>query len=338
MPPRSFAGRLAGPRWLARCAWNSPGCLLLLVGILLGCNFPLGKLATRAGVAPLVWATLIAVSAAAVLGVAAALLRTRIRLDWQHARYFGVTALLSHSVPGVATLMVVAHVGSGWMAALYALSPIMTTAFGALAGMRRPGPLEIAGIAAGLFGVVIIAFGKGDGGHGVAMEWIALGTLVPCVLAVGNVYRTLDWPPDTNVHWLALGTNIVSSLILGATLIATGQIAQVRQVLDVPLVAVAQVVASSSMFAAFFRLQKVGGPVTLSQIGTVAAGVGVAAGAWLLGERYPSAVWTGVALVAAGTACTVVSRSPALLERIIRATGRIGFDTPPRKQTRADRR
>jgi drug/metabolite transporter (DMT)-like permease len=64
-------------------------------------------------------------------------------------------------------------------------------------------------------------------------------------------------------------------------------------------------VASVLTFPLFFRLQAVGGPVLLSQIGTVAAAVGVAVGAGLLGERYPPGVWTGVLLIALGIGLTV---------------------------------
>ena len=51
-----------------------------------------------------------------------------------------------------------------------------------------------------------------------------------------------------------------------------------------PLVALAQIASASAMFAFFFRLQAVGGPVYLSQIGYVAAAVGLLAGTLFLGE------------------------------------------------------
>ena len=62
------------------------------------------------------------------------------------------------------------------------------------------------------------------------------------------------------------------------------------------------------MFALFFRLQHAGGPVLLSQIGTVSAGVGVLIGAGLMGERYPPLVWGGVALIALGIGLPVWAR------------------------------
>jgi drug/metabolite transporter (DMT)-like permease len=56
------------------------------------------------------------------------------------------------------------------------------------------------------------------------------------------------------------------------------------------------------MFLMFFRLQQIGGPTYLSQIGYVAAAVGVVIGVTWLGETYPAGVWTGTAIIAGGIA------------------------------------
>lgn len=77
--------------------------------------------------------------------------------------------------------------------------------------------------------------------------------------------------------------------------------------LDVPALTSAQMLASAGMFALFFRLQQVGGPVFLSQIGYVGAAVGLVSGTVLLGERYPAATWLGALVVVAGIALVTAS-------------------------------
>jgi drug/metabolite transporter (DMT)-like permease len=62
------------------------------------------------------------------------------------------------------------------------------------------------------------------------------------------------------------------------------------------------------MFLMFFRLQQLGGPTYLSQIGYVAAVVGVATGVLFLGESYPVLVWAGAAIIAAGIALTTIAQ------------------------------
>ena len=63
------------------------------------------------------------------------------------------------------------------------------------------------------------------------------------------------------------------------------------------------------MFVFFFRLQAVGGPVYLSQIGYVAAAVGLVSGTLFLGERYALLTWAGAAIVGIGVVMTTKAQS-----------------------------
>jgi drug/metabolite transporter (DMT)-like permease len=62
------------------------------------------------------------------------------------------------------------------------------------------------------------------------------------------------------------------------------------------------------MFAFFFRLQLVGGPVYLSQIGYVAAAVGLVIGVVFLDESYALLTWLGAAIIALGVSITTKAR------------------------------
>jgi len=72
----------------------------------------------------------------------------------------------------------------------------------------------------------------------------------------------------------------------------------------VPWVVAGQAASASAMFAFFFRLQAVGGPVYLSQIGYVAAAVGLFSGTLFLGEQYQLLTWAGAAIIVAGVFIT----------------------------------
>ncbi|MCR6659916.1 MAG: hypothetical protein NVV72_11420 [Asticcacaulis sp.] len=63
------------------------------------------------------------------------------------------------------------------------------------------------------------------------------------------------------------------------------------------------------MFAVFFRLQIVGGPVYLSQIGYVAAAIGLFSGTLFLGERYGLLTWLGAVVIAVGVIVTTKAQS-----------------------------
>lgn len=290
---------------------QSPALLLLAVGTLLGLNFPLGKLAQAAQVPAVLWAALISLGASSLLGAWLLLRRRPVVCDAQHLRYFVITALVSYALPNLLVLAAMAHLGSGPTAMMFTLSPLFTALLSRLAGLRAPARLEYWGIAIGFGGALLVSLARGEAGRPAAWLWVGVGLLIPLLLALGNVYRSLDWPPRADGTWLAVGSHGVAALLLLALCALTGAWRGLPALAGVPWLAAAQVAAAVLMFPLFFRLQALGGPVLLSQIGTVGAGIGVAVGAGLLGERYPPLVWGGVALIALGIGLTVWARRGA---------------------------
>jgi drug/metabolite transporter (DMT)-like permease len=287
---------------------HAPAALLLMVGALLGLTFPLGKLAGMAGIPPLVWSTLLSGGGATVLAAALLLRRQPVVLTPQLLRYFAIVAVVSYALPNALIFTAIPHLGSAYAAILFTLSPMFTVVFSFLARLRAPRRLELAGIAIGFVGTLLVASARGEAGRSVEWFWVALVALVPVSLALGNVYRTIDLPRGTPSLVLAVGSNAVAALLLLGLSAAAGQLGDFALLARVPGLIVAQVAATAAMLALFFQLQVVGGPVTLSQIGTVSAGVGVLAGTLGLGERYPAIVWIGIAIIAVGISLTVRAR------------------------------
>ena len=81
------------------------------------------------------------------------------------------------------------------------------------------------------------------------------------------------------------------------------------QLSGMPLLVLAQIASASAMFVFFFRLQAVGGPVYLSQIGYVGAAVGLISGTLVLGERYQLLTWLGAAIITIGIVMTTKAQS-----------------------------
>ena len=127
-------------------------------------------------------------------------------------------------------------------------------------------------------------------------------------LATGNVYRTLGWPEGASPKRLAAMTNLaaVPPLILVA-LVQTGAL-HLAPLVAAPGLIATQVAASTLMFLMLFRLQWLGGPTYLSQIGYVGAAVGVVIGVAYFGESYPASVWVGTGFIAIGIALSTVAQ------------------------------
>ena len=189
---------------------------------------------------------------------------------------------------------------------MVATSPVMTALLSILLKVKPPSPLGLAGIALGLAGAVTIIIARNAGLGGGDAHWLLLAVLIPVFLGIGNVYRSMGWPQGAGMR-LASAVNLaaVPPLLVLAWMWSGIDLEPLARV---PLLVLGQLIASTIMYLTFFRLQAVGGPTYLSQIGYVAAVIGVGAGVTLLGESYPAMVWAGVAVVVAGVALTTLAQ------------------------------
>lgn len=155
----------------------------------------------------------------------------------------------------------------------------------------------------------MVAATRGEAGQPADLFWVVMGLLIPVSLAAGNIYRTIDWPEGTCPIELAVGSHLASAaMLLAGILVLLGGKA-FAPLGALPLVVIAQVASATAMFAFFFRLQAVGGPVYLSQIGYVAAAVGLFAGTIFLGEHYQLLTWIGAVIITVGVVITTKAQS-----------------------------
>lgn len=284
--------------------WSSAFGLLLVTGGLLGLTLPFGKMATADGASALLWAFLISGGAGSVLLAALLAGGGRIALTAHRLRYFTVTAAVSYAIPNFLLLSAIPHLGAGYTGIMFTLSPIATLVLSILLRVRRPNGLGVVGILVGFAGAAVVALTRGEAGAPADLFWVAVGLLFPVSLAVGNIYRTYDWPPDTGPIELAAGSHLAAAVLLLAGLLLTEGVGGFAALAGMPVLAAAQAASAAAMYVFYFRLQQVGGPVYLSQISYVAAAVGLFAGTLFLGERYQLLTWLGALIVGAGVALT----------------------------------
>ena len=293
-----------------RSAWRLPLLLLLATGALLGLSTNLAKLAGEVHLPPLSFLTWSVVGSTAVL-----LLVNAIRKQWtvinrRTIEYFFVSGLVGVALPNLVFFAAVPQVGASFVSLVIAFPPLFTY-LGALAlSMEQWQTRRALGVALALSGAALLAvykFAEPDANS----FWIIATLSGPVVLAIGNIYRTARWPEGASPTALAPGMLGASGLLL----LLTGAIASTATEssslfsLSVPtdtlrptLLILAQVVTFSLQFLLLFRLQKAGGPVYLSLLGSVGAIVGVPVAVLLLGEAWPEGLLAGGLLIAAGIA------------------------------------
>ena len=288
--------------------FQNPVFLLLVTGTLIGFNFPLGKFASDVQISPMMWAMVVS------LGAAAMLLPILIRKQCLSVpkgrvlRYVVVSAIISFIAPNVLLFSVIPYVGSGYTGLMFALSPVFTLTLAGLFRLKGPRVLGITGIMFGLAGAMIVTFTRGLAPEAPPMLWIVAALSIPLLLACGNVYRTLDWPPQVAPDVLAFWSHAFAVIVfLGLLFITTGTV-PVLELTRAPWAAMSQAVVAGLTFPFFFRLQQHGGPVLLSQIGYIAAAVGLLAATLVFGEQYGRMTWIGAGVIGSGIVLTVVAQ------------------------------
>lgn len=299
---------MSGAGAMAARMVQSPAVLLLITGSLIGLNFPLGKIGMAAGISPLVWAMLVSIGASVLLFPVLVSRRRLVLPDARTLRYVVISGSISFVLPNLLLFSVIPHVGAGYSGLMFALSPVFTLSLALLFRLKGPRLLGVAGIGFGLAGAVIVAITRGAAPEAPPFIWIAAAMSIPMALALGNVYRSLDWPEGATPDGLAFWSHGFSVLVFMLMLVLSKGTIAFDELGQAPVAALAQAVVAGLTFPVFFRLQQKGGPVLLSQIGYVAAAVGLIAATLLLNEKYSPMTWAGAAVIAAGIGVTVLSQ------------------------------
>ncbi|HLN23459.1 MAG TPA: DMT family transporter [Patescibacteria group bacterium] len=283
--------------------WLAPS-LLTGFGLLLGTVPLLAKLSAQTGLSEPAFALWQALGAGlAVLAVCVAK-RTPPPLSIRHLRYYLLSGLTGIALPNLLLYWVVPRLGAGLASVSYAFPPLFTLALALLWRMERPRLHRVGGILLGLAGALMIALPQGGSLPAAVSPWWLLPALAaPLVLAIGNIYRSHDWPPDTAPLPLAAGMLLGGAVELIPLLgTASGGILPIDEASALLLLAAIAVTAGGYLM--FLELQRVAGPVYLSQVGTVMTPTGLALGTLFLGEHYGAWVWVAVAVIFVGVALT----------------------------------
>ncbi|MFG6667049.1 DMT family transporter [Halomonas sp. HNIBRBA4712] len=280
---------------------------LLAGGMLLGLSTNLAKFAGELALSPLAFLFWSLCGAALILLVLAALRGQWPPVNTRTIEYYGVSALVGVAGSNLLFFSAIAHIGAGFVALVITLPPLLTY-LGALAlRMERFETLRALGVAFALGGAVTLAAHKLAAPQA-DVRWVLLALVGPVLLAIGNLYRTLRWPPGVASEALAPGMLIAAvALLLGVSLLPGFSLTMPAGFKTLLLVAV-QALVFAGQFLLLFLLQKSGGPVLLSLLGSVGALFGVPVAILLQGESAPEGLLPGALLIGAGIALLNLGR------------------------------
>ncbi|MBH0096083.1 DMT family transporter [Psychrobacter sp. NZS113] len=282
--------------------WLIPFACLLAGGALTGISTNVAKYAVDNGLTPLgflFWS----ITGAAIILLVVALIRKELPpFNARSLEYYFVAALVSVAAANLLLFSAIPHVGASFVALILSLPPLLTYLGALMLRMERFSTVRALGVVAALIGAGVMAVQKFSAPD-TSIFWILIALCGPVLLAIGNIYRTLRWPNDTAVSALAPGMLIAAALLLGLfSMMSDFSIDIPREgLLPVGLIAV-QSCVFAGQFLLLFLLQKTGGPVLLSLLGSVGAIVGVPVAIFLQGEQPPEGLFLGASLIAIGVA------------------------------------
>ena len=277
-----------------------PWLALLGTGALLALSTNLAKVAVGVGLGPLALLTWSLSGAAVALGVLGTITRRLAVPDRATRTYLVVAALLGVVAPNLILYSAVPVVGVSFVALAIAFPPLLTYV-GALV-------LRLEGFVVGRALGVLLALAGGALLATLSLRapeaptsWILATLFAPVILAAGNLYRTLRWPAGARSEELAVGMLVVASTLLLVVGTAGGFSLHVPTAGLAPLLLIGlQTAAFALQYLLFFVLQRTGGPVVLSLMGSVAALIGVPVALLLLGETAPEGLVPAAVLVLSG--------------------------------------
>ncbi|MEQ5834680.1 DMT family transporter [Marinobacter sp. NFXS9] len=276
------------------------GCLLL-VGTFLALSLVMAKLADDAGAPRLTFLMLGLVGAGVLLTALTALQGQTMPVNRRTLEYAVVTGVLM-ALPNALGFLAVRHVGAGFISLSFAFPILITWLMAVLLGMESLRVQRLIGVLLALVGGVILALSKAGSSAGDPV-WAVLILAMPIALAIGNIYRTLRWPAGTSPIFLAAIMLFGAALALLPFALTTepGAFVDLSRSSTVLGLLGVEILVFAVLYFFYFVLQKLAGPVYLSQIGTVAAVVGTLIAVLALGEATPPNLALAGGLVAAGT-------------------------------------
>lgn len=286
-----------------------PQLLLVATGSTLGLAPPFAKLATSAGIPAIAFAFWQYGLGGLGLLALAMLSGARPPLGRTHLRYYAISGLITLALPNVLVFLAVARIGAGLPSIVYAFPAMLTYAMALGMRMEKLTWTRAAGIGLGLIGILMIVGPRSGPIDEAALPWMLLAFIAPVSLAAGNIYRTRAWPKDAAPLALAAGTLLGAAVWLLFACLAMDLFYMPAGIAEPDWVLAAAGLFACLSFIPYFELQRVAGPVYLSQIGYVMAATSLAIGTFVFGERYSLVVWLAVLVIVAGI--LLVNRRPA---------------------------
>lgn len=276
--------------------------LIMAIGILVGGNFTLMKVAVSNGIphlAALFWQ----LAGASLILLLVQIIRGQVRQATasRYLRYYLVGGLLGISMPQYLSFRMLEKVPATYFTLVVTLAPLFTCIV--LAVLERAMPRhKAAGVLIGLAGVSLVSVEKIELGS-LNLMLACLPCIVPLMLAFSNIYRNRAYPTGAQPLALATGTLLSQAILVGFVYWLDGASyipIPLRAEADYAVLAIAAISGFSYLLT--FELQRFTDGLGSSQTGYVVTLTGVVLGAFVFNEPIGPYIVLAVILLFMGVA------------------------------------
>jgi drug/metabolite transporter (DMT)-like permease len=215
------------------------------------------------------------------------------RREWRNALVIG-TLMLGAGMGLTASAE--QHVGSGLVAAFIAVVPMLVCGWGLLFG-QRPHRLELAGMAVGVAGVLMLVRGASFGASPVGLACIAGATLA---WSLGSVLSTTRFPLAPGAAGFASEMLCGGAVLMALSLALGEQFAGPPQPLALAAWAYLVVFGSLVAFSAYLYLLAHASPAIATSYAFVNPVIALALGVFVAQEALSGGEWTACGVILAG--------------------------------------
>jgi len=277
-----------------------PYLLILCTGILWGATFSLTLIATAGGAHPLFLSAYQVLLTAAFFLVVCLIFRVRL-FNPKNLVYYSVIAVIGLSVPNLLYYNAAPHLSAGILAITISTVPLFTYAIMLILGFETVMRRRMAGIALGLFAIMLLVIPDQGFSSDDASFWILVVIICATLYAIENVYISRGINPDIDVRELLLGSNLVAVFLQFPVAIYLDLHEPWSWMIsDSGLAMAGMALISGIAYSMFFYTIKTFGPVFASQCAYVVTISGVFWGIILFSEQHTTWVWISVAVMMFG--------------------------------------
>ena len=278
---------------------------LVLVLVLLGAGWgitqPLAKIAVTAGYSHfgiVFWQLAIG---AVALGALCLARGRRLPLGPRHLKLYVIIALIGTILPNSASYQAAGHLPAGVISILISLVPMFAFPIALALGIDRFSGLRLAGLAAGLLGVVLIVAPEASLPDPAMILWVPMALVAPFFYGLEGNYVAKWGTEGLDPIQTLFGASLIGCAIALPLAVGSGQWIDPRPPWGLRDLAVAGIaLVHACVYAGYVWMVGRAGAVFAAQVSYLVTLWGILWARLILGESYSGWVWGALALMMAG--------------------------------------